>query len=261
MDNFECITFEKQGAIARVQLNRPDAANGLNSQMGAELKQAALLCDADAALKVVVLGASGRFFCAGGDIREFAALGDDIGPGIKALADDLHSAISTFCRMRAALIVAVNGVAAGGGFSLALAGDIVLAAASASFTMAYTRAGLSPDGSSSYFLPRLVGLRKAQQLMLTNNSLSADEALQIGLVTYVVPDDELQAEADRLATDLAQGAGNSVACVKKLLLASSSNSLEAQMEREGQFLSECAASDDGREGVQAFLEKGRPEFS
>ena len=180
---------------------------------------------------------------------------------MKSLADDLHSAISTFSRMQAALIVAVNGVAAGAGFSLALIGDIVLAAESASFTMAYTRAGLCPDGSSSYFLPRLVGLRRAQELMLTNRTLSAAEACDMGLVTRVVADDELQLQAQRVATDLAAGARLSTAYVKKLLLASSVNDLEAQMELEGQLVSQCAASPDGREGIQAFVDKRKPEFN
>jgi 2-(1,2-epoxy-1,2-dihydrophenyl)acetyl-CoA isomerase len=248
MSNFEHIIFEKQGAIARLTLNRPDAANGLDSLMASELKQAAQLCSGDPELKVVVLSASGRFFCAGGDIKEMMSHGDEVGEAVKSLADDLHSAISILSRMQAALIVAVNGVAAGAGFSLALIGDIVLAAESSSFTMAYTRAGLCPDGSSSYFLPRLVGLRKAQELMLTNRTLSAQEACTLGMVTRVVTDDDLAAQAEQTAY------------VKKLLLASPGNDLETQMELEGQLVSRCAASPDGREGIQAFVDKRKPKF-
>ncbi len=162
--------------------------------------------------------------------------------------------------MQAALIVGVNGVAAGAGFSLALIGDIVLAAQSSSFTMAYTRAGLCPDGSSSYFLPRLVGLRKAQELMLANPTLSADEAAGIGLVTRVVPDDELRADAEAAAAQIAAGARLSTAYVKKLLLASAGNDLEAQMALEGQLIEACVTSPDGREGIAAFFEKRKPEF-
>ena len=260
MKDFETIIFEKQAAIAKITLNRPDAANGMNSRMADELNQAARLCDTDPELKAVVLTASGRFFCAGGDLKEFASMGDDIGLGIKSLADNLHSAISTFSRMDAALVVAVNGIAAGAGFSLALAGDIALAGESASFTMAYTRAGLCPDGSSSYFLPRLVGLRKAQELMLTNNSLSAHDALEMGLITSVVSDAELEQKGAQIAAELAGMASQSIACVKKLLLASFDNSLETQMEIEGRYVSQCAATEDGREGIQAFLEKRTPEF-
>ena len=155
MNQFKHIKFEKQGAIARIELNRPDAANGLDSLMASEFRQAARLCGDDPELKVVTLSANGRFFCAGGDLGEMLSHGDAIGDAAQALADDFHDAISSLSRMQAALVIAVNGIAAGGGFSLTLIGDIVLAAESASFTMAYTRAGLCPDGASSYFLPRL----------------------------------------------------------------------------------------------------------
>ena len=260
MQIFEHIKFDRQGAVAIIELNRPDAANGLDTIMAAELRQAAKICDGDPALKAVILRASGRFFCAGGDLKEMLANGDEAGEAVKALADDLHPAISILSRMQAGLIVAVNGVAAGAGFSLALIGDLVLAAQSASFTMAYTRAGLCPDGSSSYFLPRLVGLRKAQELMLTNPTLSADEARDIGMVTYVVADQELWAEAERLAAELAAGARLSTAYVKKLLLASSGNDLETQMDLEAQLIESCVSSRDGREGIRAFVEKRKPEF-
>ena len=261
MTDFKHIKFEKLGAIAKIELNRPDAANGLDSLMSSELHQAAKLCDHDPELKAVVLSASGRFFCAGGDIKEMLSHGEAVGDAIKALADDLHGAISILARMQAALIVAVNGVAAGAGFSIALVGDIVLAAESASFTMAYTRAGLCPDGSSSYFLPRLVGLRRAQELMLTNRTLSAAEACELGLVTRVVDDAELQAQANQVATEIAAGARLSTAYVKKLLLASAGNDLETQMALEGQLVAQCAASPDGREGIQAFVEKRKPDFN
>jgi len=260
MNQFECLIFDKQDAIVRITLHRPAAANGLNSQMANELKQAAKLCDGDARIKVVILNAQGRFFCAGGDLREMLSHGDAIGDAAQALADDFHAAIALLTNMQAVLIIAVNGVAAGGGFSLALIGDIVLAAESASFTMAYTRAGLCPDGASSYFLPRLVGLRRAQELMLTNRTLSAAEACAMGMVTRVVADSELQQEADRLAQQLAEGARLSNAYVKKLLLAGAVNDLDAQMTLEGQLLSRCAASPDGREGIQAFFDKRKPDF-
>ncbi len=260
MTDFEAIKFEQQGAIARISLDRPDAANGLNRQMADDLERAARLCDSDPELKVVILAASGRFFCAGGDIKEMHAHGDAIGRELKALADTLHRSISTLCRMSPALVIAVNGVAAGAGFSLALIGDIVLAAQSASFTMAYTRAGLCPDGSSTWFLPRLVGLRKAQELMLANTTLDADEARALGIVSRVVADDELEAESWRIARDLAAGARGSTASVRRLLLTSFDNSLETQMEFEGRALARCAASQDGREGIRAFIDKTKPEF-
>ncbi len=183
------------------------------------------------------------------------------GQYVKTIADDLHRAISTFARMDAVLITAVNGVAAGAGFSLAVTGDLVLAAQSATFTMAYTAAGLSPDGSSSYYLPRLIGVRRTQELMLTNRRLSAGEALQWGLLTEVVDDAELAARVDAVAQQIASGARQSASAVKKLVLMSFTNGLEEQMEIEGRLIAECADSADGNEGIDAFLQKRRPEFA
>jgi 2-(1,2-epoxy-1,2-dihydrophenyl)acetyl-CoA isomerase len=256
---YETITFEQSGPITRITLNRPDAANGMNDTMTRELADAARRCDADAT-KVVVLTGSGRFFCAGGDLKSFASA-PNRGLHIKGVADDLHRAISSFSRMDAVLITAVNGTAAGAGFSIAVTGDLVLAAESASFTMAYTRVGLSPDGSSSYFLPRLIGIAKSKELMLTNRTLSAQEASRWGLVTEVVPDDELAASADALAGRMAATAGGSNGGVKRLLLATFSRGLEEQMELEGRLIADRAESADGREGVDAFLAKRKAEFA
>jgi 2-(1,2-epoxy-1,2-dihydrophenyl)acetyl-CoA isomerase len=259
VSEYQTIEFEQSGSVTRITLNRPDAANGMNDTMTRELADAARRCDIETT-KAVLLSGSGRFFCAGGDLKSFASA-PSRGRYIKGVADDLHRAISTFARMNAVLITAVNGVAAGAGFSLGITGDLVLAAESASFTMAYTRAGLSPDGSSSYYLPRLIGVRRTQELMLTNRTLSAAEALEWGLVTEVVADDELSDRADKLAGQLASGAGKSNAAVKSLLLTSLKNGLEEQMEVEGRLIAECADSADGREGVDAFMAKRRAEFS
>jgi 2-(1,2-epoxy-1,2-dihydrophenyl)acetyl-CoA isomerase len=163
--------------------------------------------------------------------------------------------------MNAVVITAVNGVAAGAGFSLAVTGDLVLAAESASFTMAYTRAGLSPDGSSSYYLPRLIGITKTKELMLTNRTLSAPEASQWGLVTDVVPDAELAARTDKLADQMASTASGSNGGVKNLLLSTFGNGLEEQMELEGRLIAGLADSVDGREGIDAFLAKRKAEFA
>jgi 2-(1,2-epoxy-1,2-dihydrophenyl)acetyl-CoA isomerase len=256
---YRTITFEQAGAITRITLYRPDAANGMNDTMTRELADAARRCDTEAT-KVVVLTGSGRFFCAGGDLKSFASA-PSRGRYIKGVADDLHRAISTFARMDAVLITAVNGVAAGAGFSIAITGDLVLAAESASFTMAYTRAGLSPDGSSSYYLPRLVGLRRTQELMLTNRTLSAADASQWGLVTEVVPDAELAERANQLADQMAATARQSNGAVKALLLTTFSNGIEEQMELEGRLIAERADSADGREGVDAFLAKRKADFA
>ncbi|CAN5508438.1 enoyl-CoA hydratase-related protein [soil metagenome] len=257
---FETLEFEQAGPVVTITLNRPEAANGMNDTMTRELAEAAQRADTEA-VKVVVLTGAGRFFCAGGDLKAMAASPLGPGPFVKGIADDLHRAISTFARMDAVLITAVNGVAAGAGFSLAITGDLVLTSDKAAFTMAYTRAGLSPDGSSSYYLPRLIGVRRTQELMLTNRTLSAAEALEWGLVNEVVPADELAARATALAGQLASGAKGSGAAVKKLVLASFGNDLETQMDLESKLIAENADGPDGKEGIDAFMNKRTPKFA
>lgn len=261
MDSFQTLTIERMDGIAVVELNRPDAANCLNDVMAAELAMAANAFDSDKHVRAVVLTAGGRFFCAGGDVKSMRGFGDDAAAKVKRLADDTHRAISAFARMKAVLITAVNGVAAGGGFGLALAGDLVLAAEQASFTMAYTKVGLSPDGSSTYFLPRYIGLRRLQELLFTNRVLSAHEALEWNLLTRVVPTADLRNEAIALARELARGPANSHAAIKQLLLTSFQNGLETQMEIEGRLIAEAAGSREGQEGIRAFDEKRSPQFN
>jgi 2-(1,2-epoxy-1,2-dihydrophenyl)acetyl-CoA isomerase len=259
MTTYDTLTFGQAGPVTRIVLNRPHAANGINDALAQELADAAMRCDV-AETKVVLLTGAGRFFCAGGDLKAMAKSSLGAGRFVKRIADDLHRAISTFARMDAVLIVAVNGVAAGAGFSLAMIGDLVLAAESASFTMAYTKAGLSPDGSSSYYLPRLIGVRRTQELMLTNRRLSASEAVQWGLVTEVVRDDDLATRADVLAAEMASAAKASSSAVRKLLMMTFGNGLEEQMEIEGRIIAACADTADGREGIDAFLNKRPAKF-
>src|SRR4051812_19850653 len=260
MSAYETIAFEQSGPITRITLNRPDAANAMNDTLTRELAHAAKHCDV-AGTKVVVVTGAGRFFSAGGDLRAIASSSGTAGHYVKGIADDLHRAISTFARMDAVLITAVNGTAAGAGFSLAVTGDLILAAESASFTMAYTKVGLSPDGSSSYFLPRLIGIAKTKELMLTNRTLSADEASRWGLVTEVVLDGELATRAEQLAGQMAVTASGSNGGVKQLMLATFSSGLEEQMELEGRIIAARAESADGREGVDSFMAKRNPEFA
>ncbi len=260
MTTYDTLTFGQAGPVTRIVLNRPHAANAINDALAQELADAAMRCDV-AETKVVLLTGAGRFFSAGGDLKAMAESSLGTGRFVKRLADDLHRAISTFARMDAVLIIAVNGVAAGAGFSLAMIGDLVLAAESASFTMSYTKAGLSPDGSSSYYLPRLIGVRRTQELMLTNRRLSASEAAQWGLVTEVVRDDDLATRADALVAEIAPAAKASSSAVKKLLMMTFGNGLEEQMEIEGRIIAACADTADGREGIDAFLNKRPAKFA
>ncbi|MES3002405.1 MAG: enoyl-CoA hydratase-related protein [Pseudomonadota bacterium] len=260
MISHDVVVLERLGPVVVIELNRPDAANSLNLALASELVRAAQVCDADAEVRAVVLTARGRFFCGGGDLEEMAGQGPQRGWYVKRLADEAHRAVSTFARMRAPVVVAVNGTAAGGGLAIAACGDLVLSAESATYTMAYSKVGLSPDGSSTYFLPRLIGLRRTQELAFTNRVLTAQEALAWGLVTRVVPDGQLREEAMTLANKLAQGPRQSHAAIKSLLVESLGRDLEGQMEVEGRTIAACAASADGAEGIDAFLGKRRPDF-
>jgi 2-(1,2-epoxy-1,2-dihydrophenyl)acetyl-CoA isomerase len=261
MAQYETLIVERIGRVEHITLNRPESANGLNLTMAQELARAAAACDADPEVRAVLLTAAGRFFSAGGDLKWMEANAADAGRAIKELADTFHRALTSFARMDAPMVVAVNGMAAGAGFSMALLGELVFAGESAAFTSAYTRAGLSPDGSSTYLLPRLVGLRRAQELMLTNRVLSAVEAAQWGLVTMVVADDELSQVALDAATALAAGSAGAQAKVKSMLLSSYSTSFETQMEMEARNIAVCAASPDGTEGREAFIAKRAPTFN
>jgi len=257
---YQTLTIERAAHVATLTLNRPDAYNALNLPLGRELFAASLELDEDPDVRCIVLTGSGRAFCAGGDVKDFVDNLGRIGAHIKELTTYLHGAISRFCRSDKPVIVAVNGVAAGGGFSLALSGDLVLAAESAKFTMAYSKIAASPDGSSSYFLPRLIGLRRAMELYFTNRVLTAREAADWGMITRAVPDAELKGAVDALARELAHGPTRAFGTAKRLLHQSTWESLETQMELEAQGIAACGHTEDFRAGVTAFAEKRTPTF-
>jgi 2-(1,2-epoxy-1,2-dihydrophenyl)acetyl-CoA isomerase len=258
--HFENLTLEVEDGLARLTLNRPKAANSFNLDLTREFLEAATICADDSAIRAVLLTGAGRFFSAGGDLKNFAAAEDQIPKLVSETADALHAAISKFARMNAPIVAAVNGPAAGAGMSLVCMTDIALAAESAFFSMAYTAAGLAPDGSSTYFLPRAVGIRRAKELMLTNRRLSATEAHALGIVERVVPDDALMTEAENLARALASGPTLAFGAVKKLLLASQHAQLEDQLDAETSAIVSMTGTSDGREGIAAFQEKRKPSF-
>jgi 2-(1,2-epoxy-1,2-dihydrophenyl)acetyl-CoA isomerase len=257
---YQHLTLERRDQVATLTLNRPDAYNAFNLAFGHEIFQAVLEADDDPQVRCLLVTGAGKAFCGGGDVREFVDNLPRIGAHIKELTTYLHGAVSRLCRTDKPVVVAVNGVAAGGGLSLVLAGDLVLAAESARFTMAYSKIGATPDGSSSYFLPRLVGLRRAMELYLTNRVLSAGEALTWGLVTRVVPDAELRATAEALARELAQGPTRAFGAAKRLFHQATWESLETQMELEAQIIAASGRTEDFREGVTAFANKKTPTF-
>ena len=258
---YETLCFEIDGNVATITFDRPDSANTINGTMAKELNDVSIVCDEDPEIRAVLLCGNNRFFCAGGDLSAFLTQEDKIAANIKATAADLHLAISRFSRMKAPLVAAVAGTAAGAGLSLVGLADLVVAGRSANFVMAYTAAGLSPDGSSTYFLPRRIGFSRTRELMLTNRVLSAEEALDWGLVNQLVDDEEVLDASRKLADTLASGPSRAFAAVKQMLDTSMSNGLETQMELEVRSIAEMAASDDGKEGIQAFLEKRKPQFT
>src|SRR5437867_10741350 len=255
---FQHLIVERAAQVATVTLNRADAYNALNLGLGRDLFAASIELDEDPAVRCVVVTGSGKAFCAGGDVKDFADNLPRVGALMKELTTYLHGAISRFCRADKPVIMAVNGVAAGGGFSLALSGDVVVAAESAKLTMAYSKIAATPDGSSSYFLPRLIGLRRALELYFTNRVLTAREALEWGLATRVVPDAELTPAVATLARELAQGPSKAFGAAKRLLHQSTWESLETQMELEAQAIANSGRTEDFAAGVTAFAHKSSP---
>jgi 2-(1,2-epoxy-1,2-dihydrophenyl)acetyl-CoA isomerase len=255
------VLFEREGAVAKLTLNRPSAANAIDLALARELMMAAIACDEDDSVRCVLLTGTGRFFCSGGDVRSFAAAGASIAALLKEMTAYFHMAIARLARMNKPMVTAINGIAAGAGFSLALLGDLVLGARTAQFTAAYTALGVSSDGGLSWLLPRLVGLRSAQELIITNKTLSAEEAKTLGLITRVVETESIGAEAARLAQELASGPTAAYGKVRQLLLRSSESSLESHLEEESRGLADTGRSAHGREGIAAFVSKRKPDFS
>ena len=258
--SYETLQLEVRDSVAHLTLNRPDAANSLNLQMAKDLFDATLACDEDTNVRAVLLTGTGSMFCAGGDLKSFNAQGDDLPNHLKQVTTHLHAAISRLTWMDAPVIAAVNGTVAGGGMGLMLVADVAIAAQSAKFIMAYTVAGLTPDGSSTYFLSKYIGMRRAKELAVTNRLLTAEEALDWGLVSQVVPDGELAAAAGDLAAKLAKGATAAIGVAKRLILQGVTETLETQMERETRGISDIARTADAREGISAFVEKRKPDF-
>lgn len=246
--------------VAWLTLNRPEAGNAIDLPMARALVEASIRCQTDASIRCVVLTGSGRLFCTGGDVGLFASAGDQVSALLSELAGTLHMALARFARMAKPLLVLVNGPAAGAGLSLAICGDVVLASRSAHFTAAYGTLGLTPDGGVSWVLPRLVGLRKAQEILLTNRRIKADEAEAIGLVTRLVDDGDLLGEGRATAEQLAGSAVAAVGAARALLQDSFSSGYETQLEREARAISAAGGGLECREGLAAFFDKRVPDF-
>ncbi|TSC62853.1 MAG: enoyl-CoA hydratase [Parcubacteria group bacterium Gr01-1014_48] len=259
---YKNILFEEIGGVALITLNRPKAFNTFNGALADELLDAVVTCSSTDSIRAVVLTGAGKCFCAGGDVKEFSDNMDQIGAHLTRLTGVIHSAILRLQGMPKLVITAVNGMAAGGGMSLALAGDLVYAHASARFTMAYTNIGASPDGGASFMLPRLVGLRRAFELVVENPILSTEQAKQWGLINDVISGSEtdFREEILRRASVLASGPTQAYARVKQLLYRSYGKTLESQLRYEAMCIIECSYTKDFKEGLAAFAEKRSPVF-
>lgn len=254
------VLLDHAGGIATITLNRPQAANGMDVDLMRSLHAAALRCHREPRVRVVILRGAGLHFCAGGDVRQFAAQGEGLGDFLKEVTAYLQMAVATLIRLQAVVIAEVHGYAAGGGgLGLVCAADVVIAGRSARFLAGATRVGMAPDGGASVILPRLVGFRRAMDLLLGNRPIDAEEALRIGLVTRVVEDDALAAETVRTAEELAAGAPKALAATKRLLW--NGLGVELALPEEARTVSELSATADAREGLAAVIDKRRPHFT
>ena len=257
---YKTLTFSITDNIATITLNRPDDANALNLDMAEELLTASIACSTDPDVRAVVLTAKGKLFCGGGDLQAFKDAGDQKEALLLRMATILHAAVIRFSNMDAPLIIGVNGTAGGGGFSLLLAGDFVLASAKAKFISAYTASGLTPDGSSTFFLAKHIGLLRAKELIFTNRLLSAEEACDWGLINRVVEPDTLMDEAMAMAKKFASGPTKAFGRAKRLMQTAFSDQMEAQLEKETRGIASMMKTHDGPHGLEAFLNKQQPEF-
>jgi len=226
-------------------------------EMAIEMQSALDTCASDKTVRAVLITGAGRAFCAGQDLAAATAPGADI----KVIVEKQYNPIIRKIRnLEKPVVCAVNGVAAGAGANIAFACDIILSATSASYIQAFSKIGLIPDSGGTFFLPRLVGLQRATALMMLGDKVTSEQALQYGLVYKVIPDDQLVAESDKLALQLAQMPTKGLGLTKRLLNASLNNNLEQQLTMEGEMQAAAAKTYDNKEGVQAFLEKRKPVF-
>lgn len=257
MSDTASLLVTRQDAIVRVQFNRPQALNALDVPMAQAFLQAVQAIAADASVRAVVLQGAGRAFIAGGDL---ATLHANPAQGARDLLTPLNAALQLLERMDAPVIAQVHGAAAGGGLSLMLMCDFVIAAEDTKFNFAYINLGTSCDLGGSWALPRLVGLRQALEIALLGDTLNAQEALRCGLINRVVPAPELERTTQALAQRLAQGPTKAYGHMRRLLRSSWERTLPEQLAAEAQAFDHCAHSSDMREGLQAFFDKRKPLF-
>jgi 2-(1,2-epoxy-1,2-dihydrophenyl)acetyl-CoA isomerase len=252
------ITSEQKNNVLIIKLNRPDKFNSFNREMAFELHNTLDNAENNENIRAIVLTGTGKAFCAGQDLAEAI---DPNGPGIAKIVDEHYNPIILRLRsIEKPIIAAVNGVAAGAGANIALACDIVTATFSASFIQAFSKIGLIPDSGGTFFLPRLIGFQKASALMMLGDKVAASEAHQMGMIYKVFSDETFMDDVLKLAETLSNMPTKAIGFTKRLLNQSLTNDLNAQLRQEGNLQVEAANTSDYKEGVNAFLEKRKPEF-
>ncbi|MEP3244527.1 MAG: enoyl-CoA hydratase [Sneathiella sp.] len=258
------LLIEKKDGIATLTMNRPNSRNALSIDMRRMFFEAVTDIETDDAVRCVVIKGAGDHFMAGGDVISFGEIAkmpaDERRKNFEARIHGLHPTMMTMRRMQKPIIASVQGAAAGFGLSLAMACDLVIAADNAFFTLAYINIATTPDGSGTYSLPRMVGLKKAMEIAMLGDRFDAEEAHRLGLVNRVVPTADIAAETDKLACRLANGPTVAIGRTKQMMHASLGNSMEEQLHSEAENFAACSATNDWVEGVTAFGEKRKPEF-
>ncbi len=254
------IRIRIEDGVAWLTLNRPHAANTIDAPMAAAFRAAIAELNEDERVRALVLCGAGKMFCAGGDLQRFAKEAEGAAAYVEALIQDFHGGLQMLENFRAPVIAAVHGAAAGAGMGLALTADIVVAAQNSRFVMAYTRAGLTPDGGTSWILPHLIGLRRALELTLLNRTLTAAEALDFGMITEITPDEMLDERVATLARELAQGPTGAYVSARRLLRHAHHIDYASHLDAEAAAIVASFETKDGQEGVRAFRERRTPSF-
>ena len=259
--SYETVIWEQSGAVGRLTLNRPESLNAWTAQFGTELRAVVEGEAAEPSVRALLITGAGRGFSSGADLKAGFEVADDGGPDVrKELHDIYHPAIAGIRRLAKPVVAAVNGPAVGIGCSLALACDLVMAAESAFFGLAFVNIGLFPDGGSTAFVPPAVGKARAFQMALLGERIPAPQALEWGLVNWVYPDEQLMAEADALVERMAAGATRSYAASKRALNRSIYGDLDGQLDLEADLQHALARTGDFVEGVSAFVQKREAAF-
>ena len=251
--SFGRLVFSIEEGLARIVIANEANSNAIDLQVCRELAEAATAIGLDASIKAVLIEARGKAFGVGGDLKELVRNRDRIQAHILEMTTHFHAAIVQLRSVTAPVVIAVNGIAAGGSFSLVCTADMAIAKRSAKFVAAYTRSGLSPDGGGTFFLPRIVGVQRAFDIFATNPTLTADQALELGILSRVVDDDVFEAEVSKLVQTIMESPPGALPALKKLLRGSTSASLEQQLLAESEAIATLAASSATLARLNAFV--------